>query len=408
MFLTQALIARKLGSLTLGQYTQATAMMNILASVMPLGFQVIASYFAVEYAVRGQSSALWKFLKQSYLQTVLLAGALFITGLAFLPQLQSIQLLWVPICLMATAIAFVFISGSVLVALRRPLIGFSADVLLRPVTIASALALALSFSPGTGTIKFMLWAMAGGYVVIALTHAAIAITAVRNLGGRSPEPPDEQKRWWRFALPWVLITLATDYFFDLDVILLSPLMSYSDLAVIGAITRIFSLAAFGVGTIYAISLPDVFEAEAIGKAQGFQNKIAKTNFTASCVSIVMLLGVMIFGTTILSIFGTEFIKGAGPLAILCLSLLVRSAFGPAALALSMHNKPQLSLPSVVLGVASLVAANILLVPIWGLYGASVAALLAITIWSASMWFTALRYTKLDVSILPYLLGVTRK
>jgi O-antigen/teichoic acid export membrane protein len=317
-------------------------------------------------------------------------------------------LLWVPICLMATAIAFVFISGSVLVALRRPLIGFSADVLLRPVTIASALALALSLSLGTGTIKFMLWAMAGGYIVIALTHAAIAITAVRNLGGRSPEPPDEQKRWWRFDLPWVLITLATDYFFDLDVILLSPLMSYSDLAVFGAITRIFSLAAFGVGTIYAISLPDVFEAEAIGKAQGFQNMIAKTNFTASCVSIVMLLGVMFFGTTILSIFGTEFIKGAGPLAILCLSLLVRSAFGPAALALSMHNKPQLSLPSVVLGVASLVAANILLVPIWGLYGASVAALLAITIWSASMWFTALKYTKLDVSILPYLLGVTRK
>ena len=166
MFLTQALIARKLGSLALGQYTQATATMNILAAVMPLGFQVIASYFAVEYAVRGQSSMLWKFLKQSYLQTAIVAAVLFLTGLAFLPQLQSLKLLWVPICLMATAIAFVFILGSVLVALRRPIIGFSADVHLRPLTIAAALAFALILSPEIGTIKFMLWAMAFGYVTL--------------------------------------------------------------------------------------------------------------------------------------------------------------------------------------------------------------------------------------------------
>jgi O-antigen/teichoic acid export membrane protein len=407
MFITQAIIARKLGSLALGQYTQATATMNILASVMPLGFQVIASYFAVEYATRGQSGVLWTFLKQTYLQTIVVAGALFLAGLAFIPKLQPVQLLWVPICIMAISIAFVFISGSVLVALKRPIIGLSADIILRPLTIAAALALALFVSPKTDTIKFMLWAMAFVFMIISLIHAAIAVTAIQNLNGESTEPQNEQKRWWRFALPWVLITLATDYFFDLDVILLSSMMSYSDLAVFGAITRVFSIAAFGVSTIYAISLPDIFEAEVNDGAHGFQKKIAKTNLLACCISIVMLLGVLVSGPTILSIFGPEFVKGAGPLAILCLSLLVRSVFGPAALALSMHNKPHLSLPSVVLGLACLVAANMLLVPIWGLYGASLAALFAIIIWSLSMWFAALNHTMLDVSIFSSFSNVTK-
>ena len=48
--------------------------------------------------------------------------------------------------------------------------------------------------------------------------------------------------------------------------------------------------------------------------------------------------------------------------------------------------------------ATLVIANLVLVPKFGLLGASFAALAAMTVWSAAMWFTALRISGVDVSI----------
>ena len=52
--------------------------------------------------------------------------------------------------------------------------------------------------------------------------------------------------------------------------------------------------------------------------------------------------------------------------------------------------------------ATLVAANLLMVPPFGLMGAALAALLAQTVWSAALWFTALKTAEIDVSIMPRL------
>jgi O-antigen/teichoic acid export membrane protein len=47
---------------------------------------------------------------------------------------------------------------------------------------------------------------------------------------------------------------------------------------------------------------------------------------------------------------------------------------------------------------TLVAANLVLVPQFGLMGAASAALLSITVWSAALWYTALKIAGVDVSI----------
>ena len=91
-----------------------------------------------------------------------------------------------------------------------------------------------------------------------------------------------------------------------------------------------------------------------------------------------------------------------PLAILCVGLVIRSVFGPASVVLSVHNRPYASLPAVAASVAALVIANLTLVPPLGLLGASIAALIAMTVWSAAMWFTALKISGVDVSIRAHL------
>ena len=48
----------------------------------------------------------------------------------------------------------------------------------------------------------------------------------------------------------------------------------------------------------------------------------------------------------------------------------------------------------------LIVANLLLVPAFGLLGAALAAVVAQTVWSGALWYTALRRAHIDVSLLP--------
>jgi O-antigen/teichoic acid export membrane protein len=199
-------------------------------------------------------------------------------------------------------------------------------------------------------------------------------------------------------VPWIALAVAGDFFFDIDLLLLSGHMSREELAIFGVCTRVFSLVAFGVGAVYAVTMPDMFESEAMRDRAGFHHKIGEANLVASALSVALLVMVLVASPLAFMLFGSAFQAGVMPLAILCVGLVIRSVFGPASVVLSVHNRPYASLPAVAASMAALVIANLTLVPPLGLLGASIAALIATTVWSAAMWFTALKISGVDVSI----------
>src|SRR5690606_41545417 len=89
----------------------------------------------------------------------------------------------------------------------------------------------------------MLWATATGYVAIALVHLGFVLFALPRIEDSAESRAAEAPRWWRFAAPWVLITLATDFFFDIDLLLLANLLEREELAIFGVCTRIFALVS---------------------------------------------------------------------------------------------------------------------------------------------------------------------
>ena len=78
-----------------------------------------------------------------------------------------------------------------------------------------------------------------------------------------------------------------------------------------------------------------------------------------------------------------------------------TVLGPASMVLSIHDRPYASLPSVALGMATLFVGNLILVPTLHLTGAALSAVIAITAWSLSQWWVALRTAGMDVSILQW-------
>jgi O-antigen/teichoic acid export membrane protein len=405
IFLVQALIARIWGPELLGEYLVVIATVNLIAVVMPLGFHTVGTYFAAEYRARGERRQFLSFIRHAYghvvgsLVVLLLAGP-YLLGLV--GQGDSVLALhFVPIILLAFGTALVYVNGAVLVGLKRPFAGFFADTMFRPMIVVGAFLATLGIASPAEGFSFMLWLIAIGYVGIALLHFGFVVTSFNRLPDTAQLRSREFQRWWRFALPWVLISLATDFFFDIDLLLLSHTLSREELAIFGVCTRLFSLISFGVAAVYAVTLPDMFESEANADREAFKRKIGDANFVASVISVALFVGMALVAPLLLQLFGPSFSAGAAPLAVLCLALVIRSVMGPASLVLSIHDRPYASLPFVALGIGALVLCNWLLVPTLGLMGAALAAIIAISVWSVGLWWIALRTAHMDVSIMQW-------
>jgi len=402
IFLVQALIARVWGAHILGEYLVIVATVNLVAVVMPLGFQNIGTYFAAEYRARGNRRQLVAFLTRTYGHVLAILAVLLVFGYPLLGFVglgeSTVSLHFLPVCLLAFGTTMVFVNGAVLVGLKRPLAGFLADTMFRPMVVIGGFLAAMSMSDPDAAFTTMLWLIALGYVTVSLVHFCFVVAAAGKVEDTSELRAGEPRRWWRFAVPWVLISFASDFFFDIDLLLLSSLLSREELAIFGVCTRVFSLVSFGVAAIYAVTMPEMFESEARSDRAGFNRKIGEANLVAGVISIVLFLAVLVLGPFALMLFGPTFLAGAVPLAVLCLALVVRSLLGPASMVLSIHDRPYASLPAVALGVATLIGGNFVLVPMFGLTGAAVAALAAIALWSGALWWTALRTAGMDVSI----------
>lgn len=402
IFVTQAAIARFWGAEILGEYLLIIATVNLIAVVMPLGFETIGTYFAAEYRAKGEGRLLRGFMLRAYGHVAIASVLLFVFGYPLAAMLgepgKVLTIYWLPGTIMATATAVVLVNSALLVGLKRPLAGFFAETIFRPMLVIAAFAVATMALTAEEKFSEMLWIIAVGFAVIAAIQFAYVYHHAKRVPFEVPARQFEWQRWWRFAMPWVVIALASDFLFDLDLILLSGLLSREELAIFGVCTRIFSLAAFGVAAVYAVTLPDVFDSHAVSDQDGFNRKIAEANLVAAAIAAILFVGVALAGPFLLMLFGPPFLAGAAPLAVLCLALVVRAVLGPAALVLSIHDRPYATLPAIGLGIATLVIANLILVPRFGLMGAAVAALIAITLWSLAMWLTALKLSGVDVSI----------
>ncbi len=405
IFMVQALIARMWGAGFLGEYLIVIATVNLIAVVMPLGFHTVGTYFTAEYRARGDRRQLIAFLVRCYghvaaaFVVVVLGGplVLMLTG----QQDSVVGAHFVPIALLALGAALVYVNGAILVGLKRPFAGFFADALFRPMVVLAAFAVVSIVSSPPEAFTLMLWIIAVCFVAIALVQFGLVAAAVPHIEDTADARPLDTVRWWRFAAPWVLISLATDFFFDIDLLLLSQVLSREDLAIFGVCTRIFSLVSFGVAAVYAVTLPDMFESEAKADRAAFHRKVGEANMVASLISLVLFAIMAIAAPFALLLFGPSFAAGALPLTLLCLALVVRSVMGPASLVLSIHDRPWASLPAVALGMVTLFVFNGLLVPPFGLIGASLAAIIAITAWSVGLWLIALRTAQVDVSIMQW-------
>jgi O-antigen/teichoic acid export membrane protein len=121
IFIAQAAIARFWGAQMLGEYLLIIAAVNLIAVVMPLGFETIGTYFAAEYRARGEGRLLRGFMRRAYGHILIAAAVLLVIGYPLAPLFGEpgavLSAYWLPACIMALATATVLVNSALLVGL---------------------------------------------------------------------------------------------------------------------------------------------------------------------------------------------------------------------------------------------------------------------------------------------------
>lgn len=401
--LIQILLARSIGSDQLGLVYLALAVANIGSVLAALGYPSVAVRFIRRYHVQkqrrpaGRLSAAFQSHARSEVLVISLALTLLVAIAVLLAPLGDGR--QAPLLLGAVMIplfAFLALNGGIANAYHRIDISYLPEVFLRPLLwllfLLAALAIGSALA-AAGAVLLACLATATAFAVQWLWLNSITVSSTANQQHDHQPAPARLKTLWRVAaLPMIAMTLLTGMIFDIDIMLLSFLMTVEDIALFGVAFKIAFLIAFGVHVTQQAALPDIADAHSLKKPEKMRREIARATMASALASLAAIIALLIVGRWVLSLFGSEFPAAFSALIILSLCALIRALAGPASQILVLAGQQKKMLYVYAAGLIVLLLLNLVCVPLWGIAGAATALVGATLFWSAALSYCAYRAT----------------
>ena len=398
-FVSQVLMARWMGSFEYGIFVLVWVTMIIVGNLACLGFHTSVIRFIPEYRERGMLPELRGVILTSRLFVLIVStviagiGALGIWLMA--PMIESYYV--VPfvlgiICLPMIALSDV-LQGSAR-AYSWALFALAPTYLVRPILILVFMAAALILGGEPDARTAILASIAATYATTVVQ--LVGITA--KIDAKVPAGPARMHLglWLAVSLP---IFLVEGFFFLLtnaDVLMVGFYLPPSDVAVYFATVKTLALVHFvyfavkaGVAPRYA-QFTHGHEPERLA---AFARETVSWTFWPSLAMAVLVL---VLGKPMLILFGPEFDAGYPLLFLLVFGVVARAAVGPCESLLTMSGNQNICAAVYALTLALNIGLNVVLIPLFGLWGAAIATTLAMLFEASALSFTVWR--KLGVAM----------
>ncbi len=387
----QLLLARHLSANGLGIFYFATSLPIVMGTLAALGYPAIITPLIARYRTRGRTFMLRAFIRRIRIDTVL-AGLLasgVVIGLVLLGfgVDNSLQGPVIAGALAIPAIALLRNNGSIAAALRAGYLSYLPDLLLRPLLFIAVILVVLlvrgDLSPTVTVACMSSIMMAVALFQAVLLRAKLPSTAGARIGRRLV-------RTWR-ARGGLLIVLSivVALFADLDLVLLGPLLSPTELAVFGASLKLALMVGFAIQVQHELIGPDIAEA----LLRDDRGAINRAMHHANVMPALISLGAMIV-----------IAAGYCALVILTFAQLTRAACGPSIGLLLASGREQAVWLILAGSLVILIGANMALVPTFGINGAALAAYLSIAFSSLALAWLAFRWTGVRTDLLAIAAG----
>jgi len=368
-------LARFLGTFEFGIYAYIWAWAIMLGMALPLGFNASALRFLPDYLARAKWNRMSGFLRQSYAICFLtgiigaLVGGVLILGLRdfvephyFVPLL--IGLLCLPLItllnqLEATARAFGWVN-----------LAYAPSYVVRPFLIIAAIGLMwlAGYQP---TAVIALWvATVSCFIGIMMQAVPLYFWLRKKLP--AVRPTFHARTWTMISLSFALIEGFRMILENADVVIVGRLLDPQSVAVYFATIRTSGLIGFIYFAVASLAVPQfakIHSVETRADLQRFVAKVIRLMFWPSLAAALILAAC---GPFALSLFGPDFEAGYTVLLISLFGLVLRSATGPVDYLLTLTGHHKHTIYAYGIGAAANIGLNFLLIPHYGLVGASVA------------------------------------
>ncbi len=222
-----------------------------------------------------------------------------------------------------------------------------------------------------------IWAVQWAYVIAALVSLIVGFRFLLRLFpvllDRQVRPTVSIRELLLFAFPLMLMGLATFGISRLDILLAGLWCSEADVGVYAIAHSLAFFGAFGLGQVAAVFRPiisDLHSRQQMAKL-GAIFKVA-TRWVVT-ISLPICLFLIVQRQELLGVFGKGFERGHWALAILAGAHIVNASVGHVGWMLIMSGRSWLALVNDMVAVAANIGLAYLLIPLYGIVGAAVAA-----------------------------------
>lgn len=403
-FLTQILLARWMGTEQLGYYIYAFSLSILLSTIAGVGYpaaslRVIGHNLAHngQAYIRGFIQYGWRIIA---IVSLIAAGAGTTITLAMQDQIPAGYVIPIVIATLSVPVfALLRFNLRVAHAMSWFKLAFLPNMVIRPLLFFLAVIIVWQSSAHLSANAAMLLQL----IALGLVTLAQFIILRRMLNRALKDMPAsfDKQEWFHIAAPLLLITIFTQYFPEISIIIIGTILPPDEIAVFNASYRIALLIAFGLAAVNSRITPQVSRQFAAGDRDAMQKLVALATQIKFWPSLFALLALAIFGQDILRLFGENFVTGYEALLLLGLAQLVLAAVGPVDLLLSITGHQNLCLMAFASSMGATVGLNLVLVPIFGINGAAAAVLIVILLWAIWLHILVVRHLGIHPSVLAF-------
>ena len=380
-------ISRKFGTYSMGVFSLATAILNILSVIGRFGFDTALLKFVAEYSAKKRMDL----VKVVYIRIIkivvpfciLLSLLLFffspyITKYYFGKDYFSIILKIISFVILPMVL--IFINSESLRGLKK--IKEYAFIQNMAIYFIATIMLGLSFLVTRHeNVPIIVYCISIVFVFVVSEIIWLKHSRINNMSYKSDSV--KLKTILDISIPMMFISYFAQVIMLADIILLGIFRTEHEVGIYAVAVRIAMVLFLPLFAIGGIAAPKIAECHAINDRCGFVNTIkysAKMMFWSSSPIAILIF---IFPSFILGIFGEEFKAGHTALLVLTLGHYLNTIMGSAGFVLQMSGKEKIFRNILLITSLINIALNFILIPKYGLNGAAFTSMVSMVFLSIS-------------------------
>jgi O-antigen/teichoic acid export membrane protein len=393
-FVAQLLAARMLGAEQFGRYSLMFVWLLLLGYLATAGSGHLICRYVAQYTKAGDrksAAGLLRAALAAVLGVALVVAAVAIATISFGPfGLDQNYILLGALALSAIPlVALQDYLESIARGLDRPTLGIGPAFLVRHLAIIAGLGALLALGREATALTVMGFTIAGLFASVLVQYLLLQRIVRQMLDGARPQY--ELYQWFKIALPMAGADVTEMLLLNADILILGLFVEPELVAYYFAATRLAQILAYVPYGATAATAQKYAALAAPADRPELQTLIGKTATLAAAATAFGTLLLGLFAGPLLSMFGAGFDQAAPVVALLALGIFLSCAFGPGEDVLNMLGEERLCSFGFAVALAVNIALNFALIPLFGMMGAAIATVSALTLRGALLaYFAKLR------------------